>query len=252
MIEAQTIAKSISDKIRLEPLPNGTYQIVAPFFHEDGDMLDIFLRERDSRLQICDFGTTLMRLSYRFDINTENKNKILSKILTNNGIEDSGGNFILDTSADTFFTDLLQYQMAIAKVSNMDILRKEYVASMFFEYFNAFVIEDLGKQFKRIERNYRPTNEPGFETDFAILDNEKSPVYIMGVRSDLHASRAAAFCLRMAMGSGNPISIAVHENPDALSKRDRDALTNAVYKQYTSLNDFKARGQEFIIKNIAA
>jgi hypothetical protein len=252
MIESSAITKSISDKIRLEPLRNNAYQIIAPFFHEDGDMLDIFLREREGRLQICDFGTTLMRLSYRFEINTENKNKILSKILTNNGIEDSGGNFILDTSPDTFFPDLLQFQMAIAKVSNMEILRKEYVTTMFFEYLNTFVLEDLGKHFKRIEQNYRPTGEPGFETDFAILDNDKSPVYIMGIRSDLHASRSAAFCLRMAMGDGNPLSIAVHENPDALSKRDRDALTNAVYKQYTSLNDFKARGQEFIMKNIVA
>ena len=141
--------------------------------------------------------------------------------------------------------------MALAKVSNMDILRKEYVASMFFEYFGSFIIEDLGQQFKRIERDYRPTNELGFETDFAILDNKTKPVYIMGIRTDLHASRAAAFCLRMAAETGNPISIAVHENPDALSKRDRDALTNAVYKQYTSLDDFKAKGREFIMKNIA-
>jgi len=241
----------MQDKIRLEPLPNGSYQVIAPFFHEDGDILDIFLREHEDRLQICDFGTTLMRLSYSFDINTENKNNILSKILLNNGVEDSAGNFITDTSANTFFDDLLRYQMAITKVCNMEILRKEYVASMFFEYFGSFVIDDLGKQFKRVERNFKPTKEPWFEADYAILDNTSSPVYIMGIKTDLHASRASAFCLRMEKESQNPISIAVHENPDALSKRDRDALTNAVHKQYTSLDDFKAKGQEFIIKNIA-
>jgi len=252
MINIQTITSAISEKIKLEPLPNGTYRVLAPFYHEDGDMLDIFLKDQGDHLQICDFGTTLMRLSYRFDVNTDNKNKILSKILINNGIEDSGGNFILRTSIDTFLDDLLQYQMAIAKVTNMDILRKEYIASMFLEYFNSFVVEDLGQRFQKIERNYRPTNEPGFETDFAILDNVNAPVYIMGIRSDLHASRAAAFCLRMSMGTGNPLSIAVHENLDALSKRDRDALTNAVYKQYTSLDDFKSNGQVLIAKHIAA
>ena len=131
MIDIQTIMKSISDKIRLDPIPNGAYQVVAPFFHEDGDMLDIFIRENENQLQICDFGATLMRLSYNFDINTENKHNILSKILNNNGIEDSNGNFILNTNIKTFFADLLQYQMAITKVSNMDILKKNILQACF-------------------------------------------------------------------------------------------------------------------------
>jgi len=252
MIDTQAITKSISEKISLKPLSNGSYQVIAPFFHEDGDMLDIFLRKDGDHLQLCDFGTTLMRLSYQFDINTDNKNKILSKILINNGVKDLGGNFVLDTDVNTFLDDLLQYQMTIAKVSNMDILRKEYVSSMFFEYFSSFIVEELGSPFHRIERNYRPTNERGFETDFAILDNETKPVYLMGIRSDLHASRATAFCLRMSADPRNSLSIAVHENPDSLSKRDRDALTNAVYKQYTSLDDFKAEGPKVIAKHIAA
>ena len=123
---------------------------------------------------------------------------------------------------------------------------------MFFEYFSSFIIDDLGSHYNRIERNYHPTNEIGFETDFAILDNEKLPIYIMGIKSDLQASRATSFCFRMANEAGNHISIAVHEDPYALSKRDRDALTNAVYKQYTSLNDFKTSGNMFITKSIAS
>ena len=251
MIDIQAITQTISGEIKLEPVNNGSFQVIAPFFHEDGDMFDIFIREKDNRMQLCDFGTTLMRLSYRFDINTENKSKILSRILANNGVEEFEGNFVLETSTDTFFVDLLQYQLALAKVSNMEILRKEYVSSMFFEYFTAFVIDELGKRFMKIESNYRPTNELGLETDFAILDNVMMPVYIMGIRSDLHASRAAAFCFRMEREAAKSISIAVHENPDALSKRDRNALTNAVYKQYTSLDDFKSRGLEFINRSIA-
>ena len=46
-------------------------------------------------------------------------------------------------------------------------------------------------------------------------------------------------------------SIAVHESSSSIASRDRDALTNAVDKQYTSLEDFRAQGELFIARQIA-
>jgi len=50
----------------------GVLQLVAPLYHEDGDMIDIYLREVKDRGTVCvsDFGMTLMRLSYSFDVDT--------------------------------------------------------------------------------------------------------------------------------------------------------------------------------------
>lgn len=49
----------------------GIFQMIAPLYHEDGDMIEIFLENlygNDTPIRICDHGMTIMRLSYNFDI----------------------------------------------------------------------------------------------------------------------------------------------------------------------------------------
>ena len=67
----------------------GVLQLVAPLFHEDGDMMDIFLDvpkngapSPQGRIRVSDHGLTLMRLSYTFEIDTHNKQKIFHRILS--------------------------------------------------------------------------------------------------------------------------------------------------------------------------
>ena len=62
----------------------GVLQLLAPLYHEDGDMMEIYLEPRnggEERVRICDHGMTLMRLSYSFDLDTPNKERIFQKIL---------------------------------------------------------------------------------------------------------------------------------------------------------------------------
>ena len=61
----------------------GIMQLIAPFYHEDGDMVDIFLTETPSgKIQVCDYGMTLMRLSYSYELDTPNKERIFTKVLS--------------------------------------------------------------------------------------------------------------------------------------------------------------------------
>ena len=62
----------------------GVIQLLAPLFHEDGDMVDIFIDEPhngSSGVRISDHGMTLMRLTYSYDLDTENKQRIFDRIL---------------------------------------------------------------------------------------------------------------------------------------------------------------------------
>ena len=57
----------------------GDYQLIIPILHEDGDMVDVYLQDSplgNGYVRICDFGLTLMRLSYTYDINTPAKQRI--------------------------------------------------------------------------------------------------------------------------------------------------------------------------------
>jgi len=121
-------------------------------------MYDIFLNTENDTLQICDFGTTLMRLSYKTDLDTDNKVNIFS----NNGVS-------LNTTYETFFEDLMQYQVAVSKVSNLDILKRETIASLFTEQLSRVVEGTLAQTYHKIKTAYHPTNEPGFEVDYAIF-----------------------------------------------------------------------------------
>ena len=58
-------------------------QVLAPLFHEDGDMVDIFIdesRNGSNKVRISDHGMTLMRLTYSYDLDTENKQRIFNRI----------------------------------------------------------------------------------------------------------------------------------------------------------------------------
>lgn len=250
-INVEKLAKSFNDRISFDEAAPQVLRVIAPFFHEDGDMYDIFLRTVEGELQVCDFGATLMRLSYKTDIDTENKVSIFSKIVSNNGVICENGNLVMNTSYDTFFVDLMQYQVAISKVSNLDILKRETIATLFMEQLSQFVQGTLAQTYRQIKTAHHPTNESGFEVDYAILDNPEKPIYIMGIRDSLNASRATALCLRVLGLGKRHTSIAIYEDSSAVASRDRDALTNAVDKQYTSLEDFKTQGAQFIARQIA-
>jgi len=251
-IHTDILTAAMNGKISFSESSPDSLRIIAPFFHEDGDMYDLFICEADGKLQICDYGMTLMRLSYKTDLDTDGKFKIFSRIAANNGILYDGGNLVMDTSYETFFTDLMQYQIAVSKVSNLDILKRETVSNLFYEHLSAFISRGLGKTYKKIQTNFRPTNESCYEVDFAILDKAERPVYIIAVKDSLSALRATALCLRVSNLGIRHTSIAVHDSTAVIAARDRNALTNAVDKQYTSLADFESQAESYISRQLAS
>src|ERR1039457_202956 len=85
--------------------PPGVVQVLAPLFHEDGDMVDIFvdLPESDApgngtrRVRVSDYGMTLMRLSYSYELDTPNKERIFQRMLAENRIQEQDGSLYVET-----------------------------------------------------------------------------------------------------------------------------------------------------------
>ncbi|HDP98599.1 MAG TPA: DUF1828 domain-containing protein, partial [bacterium] len=46
------------------------WQLFLPFYHEDGDMIEIYVQKENNRWKICDHAMAVMRLSYVYDIDT--------------------------------------------------------------------------------------------------------------------------------------------------------------------------------------
>src|SRR5450755_4376209 len=71
----------------------GIEQLIAPLYHEDGDIVDIYLEQSPSdksKIRICDFGMSLMRLSYDFEVDTPHKEKVFEKLLAENQLAEEG------------------------------------------------------------------------------------------------------------------------------------------------------------------
>ena len=230
----------------------GVLQLVAPLFHEDGDMIDIFLEpanKEDDKIRICDHGMTLMRLSYHFDIDTPNKERIFQKILSENRIAEERGNLFLDARPEKLYPSVLQFAQAVAKVSNMQLFKREVIQSLFYEMLTEF-IDDALKKFNP-RQNVLPIPErDDLEIDFEF-NIKPRPVYLFGVKDSAKARLTTISCLEFQRAKIPFKSFVVHEDFENLNRKDRSRITSAADKQFISLDDFKDNAEQVLEREAA-
>jgi hypothetical protein len=215
----------------------GVYQLIVPLYHEDGDMVDIFLEDRDGLVRVSDLGMTLMRLSYSYDIDTPNKERIFRRILSENRVCEENGSLYVDTRLESLYPAILQFSQTVAKIANMRLYKREVIQSLFYEMVTEFVEDKLGR--------FHPTPHflpiPGrdeLEVDFA-LDVKPHPVFLFGVKDEAKARLVTISCLEFQLAQVRFTSFVVHEDFDSLAKKDRNRITSAADKQFVSFEDFR-------------
>jgi hypothetical protein len=224
----------------------GVVQVLAPLFHEDGDMVDIFLdlpKPPSESSRISDHGMTLMRLSYSYDVDTPTKRRILDRILSENGITEERGRLYVETTQEHVYPALLQFAQTAAKVSNMQAFKREVVQSLFYETLGDFVKNALGR-FRPME-NYQPILErDDLEVDWKL--SFRRDIFLFGVKDNAKARLAALACREFQINRVPFKSVIVHDDfENGLSRKDRSRITNAADKQFTSLADFQANAEEY-------
>lgn len=238
------IKASFPDHVSVSQKRPGVFQLNLPLFHEDGDVVDLFLTTVNGQHVLCDFGLTLQRLSYAYDIDTPNKELILEKILSENGLSEDNGNISMRTSAQTVFGDIMHITQAFARIGSMRYFKREMVESLFFELLDEFIETEL-QEFKP-SKNVHPIPErPDLEVDYQFIPNGH-PVYLFGVKDATKAKLATISCLEFQKAHLNFKSLVVNEDFEKLPKNDKVRLTNACDKQYTSFEEFKASARQFL------
>jgi len=240
----QHIKHQFNNRVDLYEKRRGIFQLIAPFYHEDGDMFDIFIEEKDDKIIISDYGMTLMRLSYEYEIDTPNKEKIFSKIISENLAKEINGKIFIESTQENIYQSILQFSQAIAKVSNMRLYKREVIKSLFYEMLDEFIMTDL-QQFKPESNLYPLQSRDDLEVDYLFSVSNK-PLYLFGVKDNTKARLAVISCLEFQKANLSFESIVVHEDFEALSKKDRSRITSAGDKQFVCLDDFKSRGSSYI------
>lgn len=245
------LRRQFNDRVQFSEKRPGVLQLIAPFYHEDGDMMEIYLdnAEGDGIIRITDHGMTVMRLSYEYDIDTPNKRRIFDKLLSENQLKEEKGRLFLDANPQTLYPSVLQFAQAVGKISNMRLFRREVISSLFYEMLDEFVMERLARFGPKPEVFPIPERDD-LEVDYE-LQKVKRPIYIFGVKDSPKARLATISCLEYQMAKIPHKSIAVHEDFESLSKKDRKRITSAADKQFVDLEDFRTHGEEFIEREAA-
>ncbi|MBT9161298.1 MAG: hypothetical protein DDT26_02603 [Dehalococcoidia bacterium] len=249
----ELLREQFGDFVRLEEKRPNIQQVFAPLYHEDGDMMDVFLNlPKDANLlegnqiRISDHGMTLMRLSYNFDLDTPNKEKIFQRILLENGVSESEGEIYLETTPDSLYPALMQFSQAVGKVSNMRLFRRETLHSLFEEMLKDFIQATLAR-FQPKPSICPIPDRDDLEVDWLFTPNG-TPLYLFGVKDNARARLATISCLEFQRNKLPFRSMIVHEDFDTIARKDKARLTSACDKQFTSLDDFKQNAEQYLLR----
>jgi len=80
-----------------------------------------------------------MRLSYTYDLDTENKQRIFNRILSENRIQEQDGRLFIEAEPERLYPALLQFAQTVAKVSSMTYYKREVIQNFFYEQLAEFV-----------------------------------------------------------------------------------------------------------------
>lgn len=231
-----------------EKRPN-IFQIFLPLYHEDGDMIDLYVELKNNSIRVCDFGLTLMRLSYSYDIDTPNKEKIFNKILSENKIENIDGNLFIDTNRKSLYPNIMHLAQVIMKISNMKLYKREVIQSLFYEMLEEFIEAQLVKY--DMKKSFLPIkNQDEYEVDFCF-NNLDRPIYLFAINNTSKARLANIACLKFSNEKIKFRSLFVLEDMDIVGKKDLSRLMSVSDKIYPTLFEFKQNAKTFFEREYA-
>jgi hypothetical protein len=255
MINQQTISEALASQfhgnVRLKVKRPNIYQVFAPFYHEDGDMIDIFVEPADCGIRYCDHGMTLMRLSYSFDLDTDNKQRIFKELLAENQVEfdEPKGNIYFDTTLENACGGFLHFAQVVGKVSRLDVLRREVVSGLFFEMVDEFIRNELQEFQPQLRASPLPDRDDLEVT--AAFNIHPHPVYLMAVRNSGQARLAGLSFLEFQRANLPFKGYVVHDDFEALPAKDRKRITSAADKQFPSFEDFRENAKKVLLREAA-
>lgn len=230
----------------------GDYQVILPIRHEDGDMLDIYLQESpkgENYIRICDFGLTLMRLSYSYEVNSARKRKVLENIIYNDNIMNDDGNLYIDARVDKLFENILHYSGCIKKVCSMSYWdtknQRITPAKRFHNDINDFIFSELSQFSPRANIELHLPSLFGFSFEYDLhnvdwmLSHLESPFLIFAVNDDDRANRVIVDLLELDKASAPVKTFVVNKDESKLSKVERKGIERNSTMRYEQPEEFK-------------
>ena len=102
---------------------NNLVAIETPFSFSDGDPYQIYIKELPGGIiRLTDMGHTMMHLSYENEVDKfreGTRGKILEQIIVDSMIQESGGEFFLDTPLNQLGISIFRLGQAITRIYDL-------------------------------------------------------------------------------------------------------------------------------------
>jgi hypothetical protein len=241
-----------SNKLGFNEVDINVFQLFLPIFHEDGDPVEIFVEVIDeSNLKIKDFGLTVMKLSYIFEIDTDNKKRLLNKIVSEGRCVLEDDVLVLNSSTYRLYQDILRFNQVITRILNLKLFTKNNVASLFYEMLENTIFSKYLRY--KPEKDFYPiVGKEEYKVDYKLTDSRigEIPFFLFGVNSDKSALYATTALQQFKLEKKNFINITILDGSTSLSKKTENLITNASDKMFTSLDAFSSDGEAEIERRI--
>ena len=239
------------NRIKLTERRPGIYQVFLPLYHDDGDMMDIYLQEAaGGKIRVSDFGSTMMRLSYSYDVDSDAKMKILTAILKEVGVSENNGAFFIDTKPEFLYPTILQLGQCEGRVMNMRLYRHSQIKSLFYENVRNHIFSGLA-HFNPKEKVFPIDGHEEYEVDYGLVLDGKKPIYLFAAKENNAALRAALSCSQFQLNKLNFTSIVVHENYEDLGRKERKMVISAADKVFPDYAAFEIGSVAYLDRLLA-
>ena len=236
--------EKVGDEIDLLPEGLGRYVVSNPFVHDDGDCLEIVLREREGGWVLADEGCTYMRLTYDIDekdLHRGTRQKVIANALTAFGVEDQDGELLLPVPGNQFGDALFSFIQAILKINDVSYLARERVLSTFRDDFRAFIADVVPLDRLTFDWWHKDRDPRGIYRADCRIEHPKKPLFVFGLAGDGRTRDATIALLKYEKWMLPFMSLAIFEDQQAIGRNVLARFTDVCDHQYSSLNGNRDR-----------
>ena len=242
------IKENIKPYIDVKEIRPNLYQVIAPFYHEDGDMVEIYIENYGNNIKICDLGMTLMKLSYDIELKNTNE-KIFNQILKENYLDIENGNIFIDSNLETLNSKFLQYANTLSKIACLKYLTKHRQKNIFYEILNEFIKESFNNLDFQV--NFLPLKQYNDYVVDYFFEAKQRPLFLFAVKDDSKAKDIIIANQAFKLEKLPFKSIVVYQDYSAISKLTQERILRVTDKSFLDIEQFKEEGFDYILGEVA-